>query len=84
MSAIGIFNGNSRIQDYLKSCKQIPQTKPSTFSITAFAERAATRLECAMLMIHGGLVVKGSMLAAEYTRQLELLTDFVQEENEVM
>jgi hypothetical protein len=83
MTALGVLNPNARIKDYVRSLQQAAP-EPEPFSLRSFMERAADRYDVALMLIRGGLVLKGLMLAAEYERQLTLLSEFAEDEAEVM
>lgn len=80
----GVLNGNSHTSQYMRDVQnETPQpTKVNTFDLVAYAERAAERYSVALMVIRGGLVLKGLMLAREFERQLTMLAEYVDEEAE--
>jgi hypothetical protein len=80
----GVLNGNSHTSRYVRDAQnKTPKTpKVNTFDLVAFAERAAERYTVALLVIRGGLILKGLMLAREFERQLTMLAEYADEEAE--
>ncbi len=89
MTAVGTLNPNSRIKDYLRDLRNSPlEVTSESFSLPAFAEIVAARYDNALKSIKAAcgdsrIASRGEVLAREYEQQLVLLTEYVNDLDEV-
>lgn len=79
----GIFNSQSFTNEYIRDLRRATIKSPAMFTIVSYAEQIAGRYEAALMLIRGGLTIKGERLAKEYETQLTLLAAYADEEAEV-